>query len=189
MAAGPASARGTPIPAAAAGESQRYVGLATRVVAITIDAALVSFVAIIVGLGAGLILALLHLPRRFDALVAVIGGAASILWTIGYFVAFWSGTGQTPGARIMQIRVITTSGGRLKPRRALLRCLGVVLAALPLFAGFVPILYDRRRRGFQDRFAGTLVVDAPQVSLAQTRLASRWDRSTDSRHLPPPRSG
>jgi uncharacterized RDD family membrane protein YckC len=164
----------------------RYVGLVTRVVAVVIDAAIISLVAIIVGVGAGLILALLHLPQKFDALVAAIGAGASILWTIGYFVAFWSVTGQTPGNRVMQIRVITTSGERLKPRRALLRCGGVVLAAIPLFAGFLPILYDSKRRGLQDHLARTFVVEAPQLSVAQQWLTNRSGRNGDraSRQLP-----
>jgi len=44
-----------------------------------------------------------------------------------------------------------------------LRLAGLVLAALPLFAGFVPILFDDRRRGVQDMLAGTVVVFAPPV--------------------------
>ena len=45
--------------------------------------------------------------------------------------------------------------------------------AIVLFAGFVPILFDGRRRGFQDRLAGTVVVEATQLSFAQTRRLSR----------------
>jgi uncharacterized RDD family membrane protein YckC len=41
------------------------------------------------------------------------------------------------------------------------RLAALVLAALPLFAGFVPILFDERRRGLQDMLAGTVVVLAP----------------------------
>jgi uncharacterized RDD family membrane protein YckC len=43
----------------------------------------------------------------------------------------------------------------------------MALAALPLFAGFLLILVDDRRRGLQDRFARTVVVyaaDARRVS-------------------------
>jgi uncharacterized RDD family membrane protein YckC len=43
----------------------------------------------------------------------------------------------------------------------------MLLAALPLFAGFLRILIDDRRRGLQDRLARTVVVyssDARRLS-------------------------
>ena len=88
-----------------------------------------------------------------------------LAWSVGYFVTFWSTTGQTPGSRLMRITVRTADdGGVLGPRRAALRFAGLVLAAIPLGAGFVPILFDERRRGLQDMLAGTVVVEAPELS-------------------------
>ena len=142
-------------------------------IAFVLDAALINLVAIIVAVGASLILSLFHIPKELKTVLAAIAGAAYIVWSIGYFVAFWSSTGQTPGSRLMQIRVVTANGGPFRPRRAILRCIGLVLAALPLFAGYVLILFDGKRRGFQDRLAGTLVVEAPQLSIASARQASR----------------
>jgi uncharacterized RDD family membrane protein YckC len=151
-----------------------YVGLATRAVSAVIDAAVIDIVVIFGGIGAALILSLLHLTGPLKAVLAVIGAVVVILWSLGYFVVFWSTTGQTPGARVMQIRVVADDGVRIKPRRALLRCAGVILAALPLFAGFILILFDARRRGFQDRFARTLVIDAPNTSyIARIRAGRR----------------
>ena len=164
----------------------RYVGLATRAISFAIDAAVIDLVAVIVGIGASLILSLLHIPGELKTILAVIGAAVFILWSVGYFVVFWSTTGQTPGARLMQIRVETVDGGRLKPRRALVRCVGVVLAALPLFAGFVRILFDPRRRGFQDRLAGTVVVEAPQTSYIATRRAAAKREPRDRSEPQPP---
>jgi uncharacterized RDD family membrane protein YckC len=180
VAAGPSE------PAALAAEAPvRYVGLATRVVSFVIDAAIIDFVAIVGGLGASLILALLHLPSDVKTVLAVIGALVAIVWSVGYFVVFWSATGQTPGARVMQIRVVTADGARFKPGRALVRCVGVLLAALPLFAGFIPILFDERRRGFQDRFAGTLVIEASQMSLAEQRQAAKRAEYLAMRQPPP----
>jgi uncharacterized RDD family membrane protein YckC len=176
--------------AAEADAGVRYVGLATRAVSFALDAAVIDLVAIIVGIGAALILSLLHLPGDVKTVLAVIGAVAAILWSIGYFVVFWSTTGQTPGARVMQIRVVTDDGTRLKPRRALVRCAGVLLAALPLFAGFIRILFDPRRRGFQDRLAGTLVIEAPQTSyIAARRATARRNDRAGSRRPPPTASG
>ena len=164
----------------------RYVGLATRAISFAIDAAVIDLVAIVVGIGASLILSLLHLPGDVKTVLLVIGGVALIGWTVGYFVVFWSTTGQTPGARVMQIRVVTDDGTRLKPSRALLRCAGVLLAALPLFAGFIRILFDARRRGFQDRLAGTLVIEAPQTSYIAVRRAAARHGERERTPRPPP---
>ncbi len=163
----------------------RYVGLATRVIAFVLDAALINLVAVVVEVGAALILSLLHLPNGLKAVVIALGAAAYVLWTIAYFVAFWSTTGQTPGNRVMQIRVVRAGGGPLKPRAALVRCIGIVLAALPLFAGYVWILFDAKRRGFHDRLGRTLVIEAPQLSVAETRRAKKRVAYSASRRTPP----
>src|SRR5947209_14507725 len=136
----------------------RYVGLVTRGIAFAIDAAIINVAALVVAGGTTLIVTILHFPHQLRTIIVAIGGVVYILWCIGYFLGFWSATGQTPGCRVMRMRVVTTNGERLKPRRALLRLIGLVLAALPLFAGFVLILFDGKRRGFQDRLARTLVV-------------------------------
>jgi uncharacterized RDD family membrane protein YckC len=147
-----------------------YAGLATRALGIIIDALLIQAVALFAALSAIVVLGLLHLPSDVKRLVGEIGAVAYVLWSIGYFVAFWSATGQTPGARVMQVRVTANDGSRLSQRRAFVRCIGLVLAALPLFAGFATILFDSRRRGLQDWLARTVVVRAPQISIAAARM-------------------
>jgi uncharacterized RDD family membrane protein YckC len=158
-----------------------YVGLTTRAIAAVIDAALIIIVAIVVELGAALIVSLLHLPHRVKHILFVIGGIAYILWTIGYFVGFWSTTGQTPGNRAMQFRVLTNGGKIMGFGRALLRFVGVVLAALPLFLGYLIIPFNSKRRGFQDLLAGTVVVEASQLvivtELARGRLRAGGEAS------------
>ena len=42
--------------------------------------------------------------------------------------------------------------------RALVRFAGLIVAIIPFFAGFVPVLFDDRRRALQDYVAGTSVV-------------------------------
>ena len=56
--------------------------------------------------------------------------------------------------------------------RALVRLVGLVLAIVPLFAGFLPVLFDRRRRGLQDYLARTVVLYADR-SLAPVGEAER----------------
>ena len=140
-----------------------YEGLVTRAIAFCIDAAIINGVAIVVAAGISLALSVLSVSGWEEDVLLALGGTAFVLWAVGYFVTFWSSTGQTPGSRVMRVRVCRADDGLpLRPARALLRFAGLLLAALPLFAGFLPILVDARRRGLQDMLAGTVVVSAPQ---------------------------
>ena len=80
---------------------------------------------------------------------------------IAYFSLFWTTTGQTPGMRLMQLRVMTADGERPHLVRSLVRVVGLALAIIPLFAGFLPVFFDARRRGVHDMLARTVVVHAP----------------------------
>jgi uncharacterized RDD family membrane protein YckC len=120
-----------------------------------------AFVAIVVGLG----ISALEVPDVVVTIAIAIGGVAYVAWFVGYFATFWSTTGQTPGARVMGVRVVCASGTEpVRLRAAVVRLAGMVLAAIPLFAGFLLILVDDRRRGLQDRLARTVVVYASDES-------------------------
>jgi uncharacterized RDD family membrane protein YckC len=147
-----------------------YEGVVTRALAFSLDAGLINVVALAVGAVVGLTLSILSMPSELEVVLYAIGGAAWVLWFVAYFVTFWSTTGQTPGNRLLGIRVCHEDGSLLRPRRAAVRLGALMLAAIPLFAGFVPILFDDRRRGFHDMVAGTVVVNAP-ARFSQSRVA------------------
>ena len=136
----------------------RYVGLVTRGIAFVVDAAIVNTVAAVTAAAVVLVLSLFPLSHNLRTVLVAVGGALFFVWVVAYFATFWATTGQTPGNRVMRIRVTRPSGAPLQTRRALVRVVGVVLAVLPLFAGFVPILFTDRRRGFADWLADTVVV-------------------------------
>ena len=161
-----------------------FVGVVTRATSWIIDAALINVAAIMVGVGTALVLSLFPLSKDLKPPLEVVAGFAYVIWCAAYFVVFWSVTGQTPGARIMQIRLVSAERARVKPARAIVRWVGMNLAMLPLFAGYLPILWERR--GFPDWLAHTLVVDAPELSLVERRMAAR--RATRDR-TPRTRSG
>ncbi|HWX96049.1 MAG TPA: RDD family protein [Solirubrobacteraceae bacterium] len=151
----------TVVPSAVQAE-RVYAGLVTRALAFALDAAIVNGAAAIVGVVVGLGLSILHLPEEADIVVAAVLGALWLLWTVGYFTFFWSTTGQTPGDRVMRIRVVDgRDRGSLRPLRALVRFGWVIVAAIPLLAGFLIMLWDDRRRCLQDRLARTVVIEAP----------------------------
>jgi uncharacterized RDD family membrane protein YckC len=135
-----------------------YVGLVTRTVAFVVDAVILNAVAAVVAAVAALVLSLVPLGDDLRIAIVAVSGTLFFAWVISYFAICWVTTGQTPGERVMQIRVTRCGGAGLRPRRAVVRVAGLVLAALPLFAGFVPILLNDRRRGFADWLADTVVV-------------------------------
>jgi uncharacterized RDD family membrane protein YckC len=151
----------------ALGEPVRYVGLVTRMISWGVDELLINLVALLTGVGVALVAAIFPITKDLKPVFVVIGGVVYVLWTASYFVGFWSTTGQTPGARFMQVRLVTPSGGRVKPARALLRWIGMNAAMLPLPWGFVPIPFGRK--GFPDWLAHTRVIEAAQLSIAEAR--------------------
>jgi uncharacterized RDD family membrane protein YckC len=138
-----------------------YAGLVTRAVAFAIDVALVDLAAAIVAIVVGLGVSAFDLPDAVTTAAVIVGGVAFVVWWVGYFAFFWSTTGQTPGARVMGIRVVCEGGGAVRVGSAMVRLVGMALAAVPFFAGFLMILVERRRRGLQDVIARTLVVYVP----------------------------
>jgi uncharacterized RDD family membrane protein YckC len=139
--------------------SQRvgYAGLVTRAVALALDAIAINGIAILTGGALNLVASLLGHHGSISPVQAVLGGAAWIAWSALYFVVFWTLTGQTPGDRLMGIRVFSATSDRIRIRQAVLRYGALLLAALPLGAGFLPVLVDDRRRGLHDKIAKTVV--------------------------------
>lgn len=166
-------ARAVPAAVAAAGADGDYAGLVTRSVAFALDGALINGCAALVAVVVGLAMSILHLPAQAEAIVAGIGGVAWVLWGVSYFAFFWSTTGQTPGSRLMRIRVLD---GRTRRPIGLLRAAtrfgALIIAAIPLFAGYLIMLWDGRRRCLQDRVARTVVVYAPPPRIGDRVLAS-----------------
>jgi uncharacterized RDD family membrane protein YckC len=153
-----------------------YAGVATRAVALAIDAALAQ---LIVFTG-GAILALvgsLVADVRLDTLGRVLAATAWVAVVGAYFVLFWSTAGQTPGMRLMSIKVMTQRGVHPGVTRSVVRVIGLGLAILPLFLGFLPVLFDARRRGLQDLLAGTVVLYAERELPPAAELAMAPARS------------
>jgi uncharacterized RDD family membrane protein YckC len=97
----------------------------------------------------------------------------TVAWlTLGgfYLVAFWSLAGQTPGMRFFGLR-LEVEGRGLPLRSSLRRLIGMVAATIPLCLGFLGVLFDERRRGWQDRMAGVDVLYE-----AREPAAAPWSR-------------
>lgn len=148
-------------------EQTVYAGIGSRAVALTIDA-LLALVGVVVASGVVALIGSLVGGIRPHWLVGSLLGAGWVLVTGMYFVLFWSITGQTPGMSLMHLRVRRAGVSRLSTAWAIVRAIGLWLAIIPLFAGFIPALFDKRRRALPDYLAGTVVVYDDAVSPEQS---------------------
>jgi uncharacterized RDD family membrane protein YckC len=137
-------------------KSSQFAGVATRGIALAFDA-LVALTIFVTGSAVAALIASLVGGIRPHWLAGTLLGAAWVLVAGGYFTLFWSAAGQTPGMRLMHLRVRRTGGGGLSLARSIVRVVGLALAIIPLFAGFLPALFDERRRALPDYLAGTVV--------------------------------
>ena len=69
----------------------------------------------------------------------------------------------------MRLRVTDHRGQPPSLGRSVARFFGLLLAIVPLFAGFIPVLIDDRRRGLQDFLAGTTVLYVDREPLISLR--------------------
>lgn len=165
-----------------------YIGLVTRGIAFAVDAAVINGVSILTAAVIALILSVAGVSGEMEKWIAAAGATSFAIWTVLYFVVFWSTTGQTPGNRLMRIRVSPAEGdGVLRPRRALVRFGGLVLSTLLFFTGFLPILFDRRRRGAHDMLARSVVVGVSEP--VPPGIRGRSGGVVPPRPAPAPRSG
>jgi uncharacterized RDD family membrane protein YckC len=142
---------------AARSERSRNAGLATRGLALALDFAAVNLA--FVGVSA---LISLVLGRAHGSGAVVVGTLAWVVIGSAYLTTFWSLAGQTPGMRLLGIRLEAQGSRRIGLRRACRRLAGLALALLPLGLGLVGVIASEERRGFHDRAAGTQVVYAPR---------------------------
>jgi len=144
-----------------------YAPHGERLVAYILDSIIVTLVAgffivisfVLLGAGATVV---------NDRVTAIEPGASAgflVFFLIGtiiavfYFPFFWARGGQTPGMRPFGLRVVRDSdGSRIGWGTALLRLIGLWVAAVVFYIGYIWIFVDKRRRGWQDLIAGTVVI-------------------------------
>ena len=134
-----------------------YAGVATRALALAADAA-VTIVLFMSVVGAAALVASLVGSLRPEWLVGALLASGWVLAVGTYFVLFWSSAGQTPGMRLLGLRLHGPGGGPPSVGRSIVRLVGLGLAIVPFFAGFLPVLFSERRRGLHDYLADTVVV-------------------------------
>jgi len=155
-----------------------YAGIATRAAALAVDA-LVALSIFVLGSAVVALIASLVGGIRPHWLAGSLLGVGWLIVAGGYFVLFWSAAGQTPGMRLMRLHVQRPEGGGLSLGRSIVRAIGLALAIIPCFAGFVPALFDERRRALPDYLAGTVVLH--DAALRETMTGTDSSQPGDDR--------
>jgi uncharacterized RDD family membrane protein YckC len=144
------------LPEASAAGPVEYVGFWKRFVAAVID----SFILVVVCVP--LLLAIYGRtyfdPTRqgtagfWDFLINVVLPAAAA-------IAFWRYRGATPGKMAISARVVDAkTHGAPSTGALVVRYFAYLVSMLPLMLGFAWIGIDRRKQGFHDKIAGTVVI-------------------------------
>ncbi|WP_129673994.1 RDD family protein [Candidatus Chloroploca sp. Khr17] len=149
-----------------------YAGFASRLVAMVVDLLIVSITWIFWGFA----LTFLSQTSGINGLLAFVNSffnwiipyqnLLSILLEIStllliaqlYFTFFYGFGGATIGKYLMGLQVVRRNGQPLSLARAALRTLAYLVSTPLIYAGFINILIDDRRRGWHDLLAGTVVV-------------------------------
>ena len=136
-----------------------FAGIATRAPALGVDALLILAILTIVSGFVALISSLVGTLRP-GWLAGLLLASGGLVIAAGYFVLFWSSAGKTPGMHLLGLRVRRPSGELPSVSRSILRAFGTWISIIPFFAGYLPVLFDERRRGVPDYLADTEVVYA-----------------------------
>lgn len=168
----------------------RYAGFFSRGAAYALDRAIIYGISFLIMLAVDFVLRLFNLDQRLETLsegAALNTGLAilllvvglNLLITVGYNIGFWMLSGQTPGKRVLGVRVVRTDGTRLRLGNALRRQVGYWISAI-FYLGFLWILLDNKRQGFHDKIAGTIAIYSwPEGRLRGTFVIEHVQRFTD----------
>ncbi|EIB6554644.1 RDD family protein [Salmonella enterica] len=79
-------------------------------------------------------------------------------------VILWRGFQATPGKMALRLRVLDAeSGCSASTRQYIGRYQGYMVSTIPLGLGFFWIAFDRRKQGWHDKLAGTVVVRSIRI--------------------------
>jgi uncharacterized RDD family membrane protein YckC len=182
-----------------------YAGFSSRLIAYTIDTVVaiagISFMWWLFNVTIDILQVqrILEALGWFDSLASifdlgtsvVVRGVVFVLGVGLYHVFLLSLANRTIGKMVMGLQVVPLTGGRIGVLRATLRYFGYIVSIIPLFFGFIWILFSRKRQGWHDKIAGTCVVytwEAQPDEVFLRRRLAHLHRVNEKRFGPPPQS-
>ena len=96
-------------------------------------------------------------PARFSSIM-ILTWLFFIFFNIAYFTYFHGTTGRTPGKMLFGLQVVSTDGTLISFGIAFLRAIGYLVSGALFNLGFIWIAFDKRKQGWHDKIAGTVVI-------------------------------
>ena len=141
-----------------------YAGFWIRLAGYLIDGVLLFGFRVVLGILLSIVAGILNPNALADAQsssVTLLSNVVGLLITFGYFAGFWTLNGATYGQKWLGLRVLDASTLQPpRPGQAAIRWLGLELSILLLGIGVLWVAFDRRKQGWMDKMAGTIVVHA-----------------------------
>ncbi len=142
-------------------ELMERAGFAERLVALVIDDAVLAVCCLVLGLVIGTIVGAIGNVAG-DETVRTVMVYVWALVIVGvpwvYWPYFWISTGQTPGMKIVKIKVIGADGSRVTGWQGIVRYVIFLLSWLAFGLGLLWVAFDKEHQGWHDKVAGTYVV-------------------------------
>ncbi len=93
----------------------------------------------------------------------MVKGVADILlsyvFPLVFSVVLWMKYGGTPGKRMLGLRLINEeTGENLDVGKSIVRYIGYIISALVLLLGFIWVAFDKKKKGWHDHMAGSVVI-------------------------------
>lgn len=141
-------------------EDVEYAGFWIRVGATLIDTVLIVIITLP-------LLVSIYGWSYFDPERSGFAGPADVLisWVLPAVavILFWTHRQGTPGKMMLSLRIVDAdSGASLSLWQGVGRYLGYFVSILPLGAGLIWVAFDKRKQGFHDKLAHTVVVRSKQ---------------------------
>ena len=153
---------------AAQAAEPRYVGFWARFLAFVIDNIWVSFVLLVVlfAVFGQNFLQMVMMPP--DASVEMMGAAAQraassvlvqLLLPAVLIIGFWIWRSATPGKMVISAKIVDARTlGEPSTGQLIVRYIGYFISAFVFCLGFLWIAFDKRKQGWHDKIAGTVVI-------------------------------
>jgi len=151
----------------------KFAGFWRRLIAYTVDNTIIIVVFFILSLviSAAFIFGLMYGnssnvlagwtdPAHITA-ITIMATAAYLILSLAYFTYFHGIKGRTPGKMLLGLQVLTTEGKPVGFGLAFLRSVGYVVSSI-FYIGFLWAAFDRRKQGWHDKIAGTVVIILPR---------------------------
>lgn len=130
-----------------------------RLRAFLIDMVAVNLLVLLFFPGATKLFYILGESRFADLNVFLMGeGIGFLILPLVYLVVAWGLLSRTLGMWIMKIKVADANGKDIGWLKAVLRVFAFVLAVIPLYLGFLPVFFDKKRQGIHDKLTKTFVI-------------------------------